>query len=64
VRLGGYRPIAVPVDAEGMTVAGLQALDAGVRAVAAHPALRTPRGRASARACGGAARPPTARSSS
>uniref|UniRef100_UPI000562A723 aminotransferase class I/II-fold pyridoxal phosphate-dependent enzyme n=1 Tax=Microbacterium sp. B24 TaxID=95616 RepID=UPI000562A723 len=45
VRLGGYRPIAVPVDDEGMTVAGLQAaLDAGVRAVLLTPRAQNPTG--------------------
>lgn len=45
VRLGGYRPVAVPVDAEGMTVAGLQAaLDAGVRAVVCTPRAQNPTG--------------------
>ncbi|MBN9214248.1 MAG: transcriptional regulator PtsJ [Microbacterium sp. SCN 70-200] len=45
VRLGGYRPVAVPVDAEGMTVAGLQAaLDAGVRAVLLTPRAQNPTG--------------------
>lgn len=45
VRLGGYRPVAVPVDAEGMTVAGLQAaLDGGVRAVLLTPRAQNPTG--------------------
>lgn len=45
VRLGGYRPVAVPVDAEGMTVAGLgAALDAGVRAVVCTPRAQNPTG--------------------
>lgn len=45
VRLGGYRPIAVPVDAEGMTVDGLRAaLDAGVRAVVCTPRAQNPTG--------------------
>ena len=45
VRLGGYRPVAVPVDAEGMTVAGLRAaLDAGVRAVVCTPRAQNPTG--------------------
>ncbi|WP_312676240.1 aminotransferase class I/II-fold pyridoxal phosphate-dependent enzyme [Microbacterium sp.] len=45
VRLGGYRPVAVPVDAEGMTVAGLRAaLAAGVRAVVCTPRAQNPTG--------------------
>lgn len=45
VRLGGYRPVAVPVDAEGMTVDGLRgALDAGVRAVVCTPRAQNPTG--------------------
>ncbi|GAA3021449.1 aminotransferase class I/II-fold pyridoxal phosphate-dependent enzyme [Microbacterium dextranolyticum] len=45
VRLGGYRPIPVPVDAEGMTVEGLQtALDAGARAVLLTPRAQNPTG--------------------
>lgn len=45
VRLGGYRAVPVPVDAEGMTVAGLQAaLDAGVRAVISTPRAQNPTG--------------------
>lgn len=45
VRLGGYRPVPVPVDAEGMTVAGLRAaLDAGVRAVVCTPRAQNPTG--------------------
>lgn len=45
VRLGGYRPVAVPVDDEGMTVEGLQAaLDAGVRAVVCTPRAQNPTG--------------------
>lgn len=45
VRLGGYRPIPVAVDDEGMTVAGLQAaLDAGVRAVVCTPRAQNPTG--------------------
>lgn len=45
VRLGGYRPVAVPVDAEGMMVAGLTAaLDAGVRAVVCTPRAQNPTG--------------------
>lgn len=45
VRLGGYRAIAVPVDEEGMTVAGLRsALEAGVRAVVLTPRAQNPTG--------------------
>ncbi|MFT4214037.1 MAG: GntR family transcriptional regulator [Microbacterium sp.] len=45
VRLGGYRPISVPVDAEGMTVEGLRvALDAGARAVLLTPRAQNPTG--------------------
>lgn len=45
VRLGGYRAVAVPVDDEGMTVAGLQAaLDAGVRAIVCTPRAQNPTG--------------------
>ncbi|SDH40121.1 DNA-binding transcriptional regulator, MocR family, contains an aminotransferase domain [Leifsonia sp. 98AMF] len=45
VRLGGYRAIPVPVDAEGMTVDGLRAaLAAGVRAVICTPRAQNPTG--------------------
>ncbi|KRA23447.1 transcriptional regulator [Microbacterium sp. Root61] len=45
VRLGGYRPVAVPVDDEGMTVAGLRAaLEQGVRAVVCTPRAQNPTG--------------------
>lgn len=45
VRLGGYRPVPVPVDDEGMTVEGLRAaLDAGVRAVILTPRAQNPTG--------------------
>lgn len=45
VRLGGYRAVPVPVDAEGMTVAGLRAaLDAGVRAIICTPRAQNPTG--------------------
>jgi DNA-binding transcriptional MocR family regulator len=45
VRLGGYRPVAVPVDGEGMTVEGLRAaLEAGVRAVVCTPRAQNPTG--------------------
>jgi DNA-binding transcriptional MocR family regulator len=45
VRLGGYRPVPVPVDDEGMTVAGLRAaLEAGVRAVVYTPRAQNPTG--------------------
>ena len=45
VRLGGYRPVPVPVDDEGMTVAGLRAaLEQGVRAVLCTPRAQNPTG--------------------
>ena len=45
VRLGGYRAVPVPVDGEGMTVAGLEAaLAAGVRAVVCTPRAQNPTG--------------------
>ena len=45
VRLGGYRAVPVPVDAEGMTVEGLKAaLDAGVRAIISTPRAQNPTG--------------------
>ncbi|GAA3625104.1 aminotransferase class I/II-fold pyridoxal phosphate-dependent enzyme [Microbacterium awajiense] len=45
VRLGGYRPVPVAVDAEGMTVAGLKAaLAEGVRAVVCTPRAQNPTG--------------------
>ncbi|TRY18131.1 aminotransferase class I/II-fold pyridoxal phosphate-dependent enzyme [Tessaracoccus rhinocerotis] len=45
VRLGGYRPVAVPVDEEGMTVEGLRAaLDDGARAVVHTPRAQNPTG--------------------
>lgn len=45
VRLGGYRPVPVPVDEEGMTVAGLRAaLEQGVRAVVCTPRAQNPSG--------------------
>jgi DNA-binding transcriptional MocR family regulator len=45
VRVAGYRPVAVPVDDEGMTVAGLRAaLDAGARAVLCTPRAQNPTG--------------------
>lgn len=45
VRLGGYRMIPVPVDDEGMTVAGLRAaLEQGVRAVICTPRAQNPTG--------------------
>lgn len=45
VQIGGYRPIPVPVDAEGMTVAGLRAaLDSGARAVLLTPRAQNPTG--------------------
>ncbi|MFT4052333.1 MAG: aminotransferase class I/II-fold pyridoxal phosphate-dependent enzyme [Microbacterium sp.] len=45
VRLGGYRPVSVPVDAEGVSVEGLRAaLDAGARAVLLTPRAQNPTG--------------------
>lgn len=45
VRTGGYRAVPVPVDAQGMTVAGLRAaLEAGVRAVICTPRAHNPTG--------------------
>ncbi|MGC5617268.1 aminotransferase class I/II-fold pyridoxal phosphate-dependent enzyme [Georgenia sp. Z1491] len=45
VRLAGYRPVPVPVDAEGMTVDGLRAaLESGVRAVVCTPRAQNPTG--------------------
>ncbi|MGC5629781.1 aminotransferase class I/II-fold pyridoxal phosphate-dependent enzyme [Georgenia sp. Z1344] len=45
VRLAGYRPVPVPVDAEGMTVEGLRAaLEQGVRAVVCTPRAQNPTG--------------------
>lgn len=45
VRLGGYRPVAIPIDDQGMTVAGLRAaLDDGVRAIIATPRAQNPTG--------------------
>ncbi len=45
VRLGGYRPVPVPVDDEGMTVEGLRAaLAQGVRAVVCTPRAQNPSG--------------------
>ncbi|WP_256934787.1 aminotransferase class I/II-fold pyridoxal phosphate-dependent enzyme, partial [Microbacterium sp. BF1] len=45
VRLGGYRAVPVPVDAEGMTVDGLRsALAAGVRAIICTPRAQNPTG--------------------
>lgn len=41
----GYRPIAMPVDAEGLTVEGLQtALDEGIRALVVTPRAQNPTG--------------------
>ena len=53
VRVGGYRPVPVPVDTEGMTVDGLRAaLEQGVRAVISTPRAQNPTGasRSAARA--------------
>ncbi len=45
VRVGGYRAVPVPVDDEGMTVAGLRAaLEDGVRAVVCTPRAQNPTG--------------------
>lgn len=45
VRLGGYRPVPVPVDDQGMTVDGLRAaLRQGVRAVLCTPRAQNPTG--------------------
>ncbi|MRX45007.1 aminotransferase class I/II-fold pyridoxal phosphate-dependent enzyme [Agromyces sp. Q22] len=45
VRVGGYRPVPVPVDDEGMTVSGLRAaLEQGVRAVVCTPRAQNPTG--------------------
>lgn len=45
VRVGGYRAVPVPVDEEGMTVAGLRAaLEQGVRAVVSTPRAQNPTG--------------------
>jgi len=45
VRVGGYRAVPVPVDDEGMTVAGLRAaLEQGVRAVVSTPRAQNPTG--------------------
>lgn len=45
VRIGGYRPVPVPVDDEGMTVEGLcAALEQGVRAVVHTPRAQNPTG--------------------
>lgn len=45
VRLGGYRAVPVPVDAEGITVEGLRAaLDAGIRALICTPRAQNPTG--------------------
>ncbi|MFC4054060.1 aminotransferase class I/II-fold pyridoxal phosphate-dependent enzyme [Actinomadura syzygii] len=45
VRLAGYRPVAVPVDADGMTADGLHAaLQRGVRAVVCTPRAHNPTG--------------------
>lgn len=44
-RVGGYRAVPVPVDAEGMTVEGLRrALDQGARAVVCTPRAQNPTG--------------------
>ena len=44
-RLAGYTPVAIPVDAEGITAAGLRAaLESGVRAVVCTPRAHNPTG--------------------
>ena len=44
-RLAGYTPVAIPVDREGMTVAGVRAaLDDGVRAIVCTPRAHNPTG--------------------
>ena len=45
VTLGGYRPVGIPLDDEGMTVDGLRAaLDAGARAIVCTPRAHNPTG--------------------
>ncbi len=45
VRVGGWRPVPVPVDDEGMTVGGLRsALEHGARAVVCTPRAQNPTG--------------------
>jgi DNA-binding transcriptional MocR family regulator len=45
VRLGGYRPVPMPVDAEGVTVEGLRAaLARGARAIVHTPRAQNPTG--------------------
>lgn len=45
VRIGGYRPVPIAVDEQGMTVAGLRAaLEAGVRAIVCTPRAQNPTG--------------------
>lgn len=45
VRVGGYRPVGIPVDDEGMTVEGLRAaLERGVRAIICTPRAQNPTG--------------------
>lgn len=44
-RLAGYVPVAIPVDREGMTVAGLRAaLESGARAIVCTPRAHNPTG--------------------
>lgn len=44
-RLAGYAPVAIPVDGEGMTVAGLRsALESGARAIVCTPRAHNPTG--------------------
>lgn len=45
VKLGGYRPIGISLDDEGMTVEGLRsAIDAGARAIVCTPRAHNPTG--------------------
>ena len=45
VRVGGYRPVPIPVDDQGMTPVGLRAaLEAGVRAIVCTPRAHNPTG--------------------
>lgn len=45
VKLGGYRPVGIPLDDEGMTVEGLRfALESGARAIVCTPRAHNPTG--------------------
>ncbi|MBS1673914.1 MAG: aminotransferase class I/II-fold pyridoxal phosphate-dependent enzyme [Actinobacteria bacterium] len=45
VKLGGYRPVGIPLDDEGMTVEGLRAaIDAGARTIVCTPRAHNPTG--------------------